>query len=79
MDVLIQLLTTSTYGPPPAAPLAVSELDDLVIEKKDLARKLECGVCGDTFSIGDYAKKLPCKHWFHADECLFPWLKRVNH
>jgi len=68
----------SHSGPPPAAPLSIQELDEIVISEREIDRKLSCGICGELFVVGESVKRLPCKHWFHMDECLFPWLKLRN-
>ncbi|PRP85994.1 RING/U-box domain-containing protein [Planoprotostelium fungivorum] len=49
-------------GPPPAAPSAIDDLDEVTISSSNRALlQKECGVCAETFRIGDHAKKLPCK------------------
>jgi len=69
---------TSHIGPPAASRLAVDELDEMVIDERAVGKKMSCGVCAEAFQLGQHAKRLPCKHWFHTDECLHPWLRLRN-
>eukprot|EP01114_Cavostelium_apophysatum_P015189 TRINITY_DN4091_c0_g1_i2.p1 TRINITY_DN4091_c0_g1~~TRINITY_DN4091_c0_g1_i2.p1 ORF type:complete len:192 (+),score=22.38 TRINITY_DN4091_c0_g1_i2:157-732(+) len=81
MDAIISRLMASdrnVMGPPPAAKTAINDLVETTIDERDLAKPKDCGVCGERLQVGDYAKQLPCKHWFHADECLHPWLQLHN-
>eukprot|EP01117_Protostelium_nocturnum_P016544 TRINITY_DN656_c2_g1_i1.p1 TRINITY_DN656_c2_g1~~TRINITY_DN656_c2_g1_i1.p1 ORF type:complete len:204 (+),score=72.69 TRINITY_DN656_c2_g1_i1:164-775(+) len=66
-------------GPPPTAPRVFDELDEFYLTKEDKnILKKECGICSENFRVGEHCKKLPCKHWFHTDECLLPWLSKHN-
>lgn len=43
---------------------------------KNIKIGVQCPVCLKEYSIGDVAKKLPCKHAYHP-ECILPWLQKV--
>jgi len=66
-----------TGGPPPAAPSALADLDEVVITRTNQERIGDCAVCTEPFKIGSEALKLPCKHYFHHD-CINEWLRRNN-
>lgn len=36
-----------------------------------------CGICLDTYSVGDSRKQLPCWHKFHSD-CIDQWLREQS-
>jgi len=76
--ISLSLATHQThYGAPPASKLAVSELPEITITQKEVERELTCGICVEAFRLGEDAKQIPCKHWFHID-CIHPWLKLRN-
>jgi hypothetical protein len=47
--------------------------DDEKQREDDSATHVECSICLDDYKSGDYMKKLPCAHEFHAD-CIGKWL-----
>ncbi len=57
-----------------ASQLSLQEdVQDVVIDQN----LVSCAICTDHFSLGQDAKRLPCKHVFH-DDCILPWLKSVG-
>jgi len=80
-DIITHIMNTtdmSHLGPPPASQLAIQELDEISIEKRHIDKKMQCSVCTEFFELKEYATQLPCKHWFHTESCLHPWLKLHN-
>ncbi|KAG7310046.1 hypothetical protein JYU34_004578 [Plutella xylostella] len=59
--------------PPPASKDAVKKLPEKTIstETKD------CPVCLKSFSAGEKAIEMPCKHMFHSP-CILTWLEKTN-
>jgi hypothetical protein len=63
-------------GAPPASESVVSELPVLKISS-DHNEFSECPICQETWIIGEDAKLLPCKHYFH-ENCIGMWLGTRN-
>jgi len=79
-DIITHIMNTDTsfHGNPPAAPIAIQEMDETMIDARDEAKGMTCGICTEGFKVGEYAKRFPdCKHWFHTDE-IHEWLKKSN-
>jgi len=70
------LITNTRQGPPPAARLFVEELPDVEIGDKR-AKESNCAVCNEDFKLGEEAKLLPCKHYYHH-KCILSWLELHN-
>lgn len=65
-------------GPPKASQTALrDDVVDIEIDAYHLSRHSSCSICADEFELGDDAKKLPCRHFFH-DGCILPWLGMHN-
>ncbi|XP_073132515.1 E3 ubiquitin-protein ligase RZF1-like [Henckelia pumila] len=61
--------------PPPASRSVIAALPTVKISKKHVRSDSMCAVCKETFELGSQARKLPCKHIYHAD-CIVPWLEQ---
>ncbi|KAJ0003442.1 hypothetical protein NQD34_008540 [Periophthalmus magnuspinnatus] len=61
-------------GPPPADKDSISSLPTVCISKEHTDSRLECPVCREEYSVGEWVRQLPCLHYFHSD-CIVPWLK----
>ncbi|XP_055013175.1 E3 ubiquitin-protein ligase RNF115 isoform X2 [Boleophthalmus pectinirostris] len=61
-------------GPPPANKDSISSLPTVCISKEHTDSRLECPVCREEYSLGEWVRQLPCLHYFHSD-CIVPWLK----
>ncbi|KAM6899287.1 E3 ubiquitin-protein ligase RNF115 [Xenentodon cancila] len=70
-ELLGQLENT---GPPPAEKEMISSLPTVCISEEQTDCRLECPVCREEYSSGEYVRKLPCLHYFHS-ECIVPWLE----
>ncbi|XP_033634573.1 E3 ubiquitin-protein ligase RNF126-like [Asterias rubens] len=79
LDAIITQLLNNVegQGPSPAAQEDIAKLQTITINNEHLENTLECPVCKDEFSVGQQAKKMPCKHLFHPD-CIVPWLELHN-
>jgi hypothetical protein len=85
MQALLDSAATSNpnSGPPPASQTAIAELDehkcddDFIRRLKARGATADCVICSESFQREQYAKRMPCKHWFHTD-CLHEWLLRHN-
>jgi hypothetical protein len=65
-------------GPPPASLYALyEEVDDIELEERHLRNQDLCQICQESFRLGDDAKRLQCRHFFHP-LCLLEWLQRNN-
>ncbi|XP_073340491.1 E3 ubiquitin-protein ligase RNF115 isoform X2 [Pagrus major] len=70
-ELLGQLEST---GPPPAEREMISSLPTVCISEEQTDCRLECPVCREEYSLGEFVRKLPCLHYFHS-ECIVPWLE----
>ncbi|XP_056438253.1 E3 ubiquitin-protein ligase RNF115-like [Gadus chalcogrammus] len=61
-------------GPPPAEKDMISSLPTVSVSQEQTACRLECPVCCERYSLGEYVRQLPCLHYFHSD-CIVPWLE----
>ncbi|CAL8372705.1 unnamed protein product [Boreogadus saida] len=61
-------------GPPPAEKDMISSLPTVSVSQEQTACRLECPVCCELYSLGEYVRQLPCLHYFHSD-CIVPWLE----
>eukprot|EP01095_Lingulamoeba_sp_RSL-Kostka_P007293 TRINITY_DN2308_c0_g1_i1.p1 TRINITY_DN2308_c0_g1~~TRINITY_DN2308_c0_g1_i1.p1 ORF type:complete len:143 (-),score=35.03 TRINITY_DN2308_c0_g1_i1:69-497(-) len=69
---------TNNHGPPPTSQLALqNEVVDIVITKKHLEKCSTCSICLEEFKLNEYARKIPCNHFFH-DNCIVEWLTSHN-
>ncbi|MBW0482811.1 hypothetical protein O181_022526 [Austropuccinia psidii MF-1] len=61
-------------------PASESTIQSLKRFKFDSSRSgdepVECAICKDSFSMDDDCMELPCRHFFHAEDCITPWLKQ---
>jgi len=69
-------------GSMPASRSAIASLEDIIIEERHLLMEgspggIMCPVCLDNMKVGEYVKRLPCKHMFHPS-CVLPWLEKHN-
>jgi len=63
-------------GNPPAKKEAIDALPlTKIISGSGVGR---CSVCLEEFEEGCEATVLPCKHCFHGEECVKPWLRMHN-
>jgi len=75
-DLLNYLFTTyAPKGTPPAKQEAIDALPLQVVGDNTIGR---CAVCLEEFVEGCEATVLPCKHCFHGEECVKPWLRMHN-
>lgn len=68
------LLEQNEKLPPPASKSEVENLKEIEIESNE---SKQCPVCLKEFEAGNKAKMMPCHHAFHQ-ECILPWLEKVN-
>ncbi|KAG7278189.1 hypothetical protein CRUP_002151 [Coryphaenoides rupestris] len=61
-------------GPPPAEKDMISSLPTVSVSQEQTECRLECPVCCERYSLGEYVRQLPCLHYFHSD-CIVPWLE----
>lgn len=59
------------------APEYVHRCNEDEEENSSTSTPVECTVCLDPFSDGDYLRKLPCQHVFHS-YCIAKWLVERN-
>ena len=52
------------------------EVTELMMAKLESDEEV-CGICLDSYSIGQFRKYLPCGHRFH-NECIEQWLKKQS-
>ena len=83
-DVLRRILALSLedvgghQGPPPTSQYGLQEeLIDIEVTEKHLKKQDACVICADEFIVGEYAKKIPCGHFFH-DRCIMQWVVKVG-
>eukprot|EP00164_Ancoracysta_twista_P002252 GFYU01002978.1.p1 GENE.GFYU01002978.1~~GFYU01002978.1.p1 ORF type:complete len:163 (-),score=22.94 GFYU01002978.1:88-576(-) len=62
---------------PPAAPMAIAELEDVTVDQKLYDKEEDCLICQDMYEKGQDLKRMPCSHLFHH-ACILPWLKKTN-
>jgi len=76
-EVLNYLFSTHTpKGTPPAKQDFIDNLPlTTVLSSNTVGR---CAVCLEEFEDGCEATVLPCKHCFHGEECVKPWLRMHN-
>lgn len=75
--IITQLLNQlENTGPPPATEQQLYNLPLVKINQEEFDNNVQCSICMEDFKIGDEAKKLPCKHYFHTP-CITEWLKLV--
>jgi len=73
--VITQLLNQlENTGPPPATEQQVQNLPSVKINQEEFDNNVQCAICMEDFKLGEEAKKLPCKHYFH-EPCILEWLK----
>jgi len=75
-DVLNYLF--STYTPKGTPPAKKDFIDKLPLTKIINNGTGRCAVCLEEFGDGGEATELPCKHCFHGEECVKPWLRMHN-
>ncbi|TPX38925.1 hypothetical protein SeLEV6574_g07514 [Synchytrium endobioticum] len=75
-DIVTRLMEQHAAGssPPPADDSTIKSLPLVSLDQKQVDEQADCIICQDQFKIGESAKLLPCKHFFHA-ECIESWLK----
>uniref|UniRef100_H3C2J8 RING-type E3 ubiquitin transferase n=1 Tax=Tetraodon nigroviridis TaxID=99883 RepID=H3C2J8_TETNG len=69
-----ELLEQLEDTPPPAQREMISSLPTVSISQEQTECRLECPVCCEEYSSGEFVKKLPCLHYFHSG-CIVPWLE----
>ncbi|XP_074575249.1 putative E3 ubiquitin-protein ligase RHC1A [Curcuma longa] len=78
LDELIeQMMSNDTRGPPPASQSSIDAMPTIKINQRHLQGESHCPVCKEMFEIGSEAREMPCKHLYHA-ECIIPWLEQHN-
>ncbi|KAG8388905.1 hypothetical protein BUALT_Bualt02G0173900 [Buddleja alternifolia] len=76
-QMMEQLSTNDSVGPPPAPRSAINALPTIKITQRHLNTDANCPVCQDKFELGSEARKMPCNHIYHSD-CIVPWLVQHN-
>jgi len=79
-QIINQLGDPNNHGPPPAAKSEVEKIPERLVTQNMILDEnvvTECAVCKESFSVGEKASCLPCKHMYHK-ECIMPWLERHN-
>ncbi|VFQ88864.1 unnamed protein product [Cuscuta campestris] len=71
------VIEEESAGPPPATPAAIESLPEVEIAAAHLANNPACPVCKEEFEVGEKARELPCKHFYHSP-CIVPWLQIKN-
>ncbi|XP_063234618.1 E3 ubiquitin-protein ligase RNF126-A-like isoform X2 [Bacillus rossius redtenbacheri] len=61
-------------GPPPLARDKIEEIPVVVITEDQVGKSLQCSVCWDDFTLGEFVRKLKCEHIYH-ENCIVPWLQ----
>ena len=64
-------------APPAGAAAIKQDLVDVEIGKGHVEMGAVCAICADEYCLGQDAKRLPCKHFFHT-ECILQWLGLSN-
>ena len=54
-----------------------SQLASMLIRSQQVNTIEQCGVCLESFVLGETVLKLPCEHLFHSN-CIVPWLRTNN-
>jgi len=75
MNTIRESMNNTRHGPPPAARLFVEELPDIEINERHLENA--CMICNENYKLGEEAKLMPCKHYYHHD-CILKWLELHN-
>ncbi|WAR53630.1 hypothetical protein PtB15_3B138 [Puccinia triticina] len=81
-DILNQLINMTGanggHNPVPASESTIKSLRKFEFDSSCIGQEesLECAICKDTFAAGDSCMELPCKHFFHDEDCITLWLKQ---
>lgn len=81
-DILNQLINmtgaTGGHNPTPASESTIKSLKKFKFDPASVGQEdpVECAICKDTFAVGDSCMELPCKHFFHDEDCIVLWLKQ---
>jgi len=75
-DILNYLF--NSYGPKGNPPAKTEAIDSLPLTKAISGTCGNCAVCLEEFVEGSDVTVLPCKHLFHGDDCVKPWLRLHN-
>mmetsp|Transcript_2793 Transcript_2793/g.4186 ORF Transcript_2793/g.4186 Transcript_2793/m.4186 type:complete len:289 (+) Transcript_2793:83-949(+) len=63
-------------GAPPTSSTFLDNLKPITLEIGSKYINQECSICMEKYKIGDKIRILPCNHFFHADDCIMPWLQQ---
>ncbi|PLW12355.1 hypothetical protein PCANC_23435 [Puccinia coronata f. sp. avenae] len=81
-DILNQLINMTGvnggHNPTPASESTIKSLRTFKFDPASMGQEdpVECAICKDTFAAGDACMELPCKHFFHDEDCIVLWLKQ---
>lgn len=81
-DILNQLINLTgangAHNPIPASESAIKSQKRFKFDSSRFVddEPIECAICKDTFVVGDDCMELPCKHFFHDEDCISLWLKQ---
>ncbi|KAA1138983.1 hypothetical protein PGTUg99_032407 [Puccinia graminis f. sp. tritici] len=81
-DILNQLINMTGanggHNPIPASDSTIKSLRKFKFDASCVGQEdsIECAICKDTFTVGDSCMELPCKHFFHDEDCIVLWLKQ---
>ncbi|KAG0143274.1 hypothetical protein CROQUDRAFT_661424 [Cronartium quercuum f. sp. fusiforme G11] len=79
MDQLMNMAGVAGTGhqPVPASEAKIKSLRRFKVDPKTLdGEPGECAICKEEYVAEEECMQLPCKHVFHAQDCITPWLKR---
>ncbi|KAI8461861.1 hypothetical protein BY996DRAFT_6408267 [Phakopsora pachyrhizi] len=79
-DILNQLMNiagaNTGYDQVPASEAQIKSMRQFKYSPDPTGELNECAICKDDFAAEDECMELPCKHYFHTEDCIKPWLKQ---